>query len=457
MIWQLAVTPDFLTLPRNYLQDDTHFQLVLQTSVDGTVVVFNDVLPITQALMQANSPPGPATWYVRAALVDEWGKQGLWSASQTFQVSHPPSASTVAPSGVNTYGTGAVTFNWTTSDPYVNDYQTAYEVIVEKNSDGSVVYDSGKITSTNKILISSALGIANKDIQLRWKVRAWDMDDVPGAYSSTLLFRIEDPPTVVVSSPVGGTPIATPFVVVTFTPTVGGGRTINKYSVVIAQGSTTVFDSGGYITLAPPTASGVPITYNSGVSVYKNDQQYTMTLKVQDSDGLEVTQIVAFSTHWTPPAPATGVAADITQYNVEGAGYVQVTWNDTARDPAFVNWIVYRKSDEINLSTLAVIKAGTWQPLASVYIPAASYVYQDYTTPAAHKVSYYVSQVVNRFGDLIESETITPVVVYPHSDGYWVLMDAGSVRLSIVTGDSYTDEYGKERLCKHLRSKRQDT
>ena len=446
VIWQLAVTPDFATMQRNFTQNDTKLALVTGTEVDGVTVQFSDTLPIAQALSQANAPPGPATWYIRAALIDEYGKQHAWSASQTFQVSHPPSATPVAPSGVTIYGTGVVTFNWTTSDPYVNDYQTAYQIIVENNADNSVVYDSGKITSTAKILLSAPLAVGNKDLQLRWKVRVWDMDDVPGAYSSTLLFKIEDPPTVAISAPAGGTPVATPFVTTTFTPTVAGGRTITKYSIVVTQGSTTVFDTGGYVNNTPPTATGVPITYTSGASVYKNDQQYTMTLRVQDSDGLEATSAVSFSTHWTPPAPAAGVAVDTTQYNVEGAGYVRVTWNDTARDPAFVNWIVYRKSDEINLTTLAVIKAGTWEPLASVYIPATTYIYDDYRTPAAHKVSYYVSQVVNRFGDFIESETITPVVVYPHSDGYWVLMETGSVRLSIVTGDSYTDEYEEETL-----------
>ena len=444
--WQLAATPDFATLQRNYTQDDTKFATVNGTDVDGVTVAFTDTLPVTQAIMQANSPPGPATWYIRAATVDEWGKQGAWSASQTFSVSHPPSATPVAPSGVNLYNTGAVTFNWTTSDPYPNDYQTSYQVVVEKNTDGSVVYDSGKVVSAVKTHTSSVIAAANKDIQLRWKVRVWDMDDVPGSYSSTLLFKIEDPPTVVINSPVGGTPQATPFATATFTPTVGGSRTITKYSLLVTQGATTVFDTGGYINNPSPTGTGVAITYSSGVSVYKNDQQYTLALRIQDSDGLEATSSVSFSTHWTPPAPAAGVAVDITQYNVEGKGYVRVTWNDTARDAAFVNWIVYRKSDEINLTSLAVIKAGTWEPLASVYIPATTYIYDDYRTPAAHKVSYYVSQVVNRFGDFIESETITPVVVYPHSDGYWVLMETGSVRLSIVTGDSYTDEYEEETL-----------
>ena len=433
VIWQFAVTPDFATQQRNFTQFDTKFALVTGTEVDGVTFQFSDTLPVTQALSQANSPPGPGGWYMRSALIDEYGFQHAWSTAQQFQVSHQPSATAVAPSGTTIYGTGVVTFNWTTSDPYVNDYQSAYQIIVEKNSDGTVVYDSGKITSSNKTLLSAPLATSNKDIQLRWKVRVWDMDDVPGSYSSTLLFKIEDPPTVVISAPVGGTPVATPFVTATFTPTVGGSRTINKYSIVVTQGSTTVFDTGGYINNTPPTGTGVPITYTSGTSVYKNDQQYTMALRIQDSDGLEATATVSFSTHWTPPAAAAGVAVDITQYNVEGNGYVRVTWNDTARDSAFVNWIVYRKSDEINLTTLAVIDAGDWVPLASVYVPGTTYIYDDYRTPAAHKVSYYVSQVVNRFGDMIESETITPVVVYPHSDGYWVLMETGSVRLSIVT------------------------
>ena len=229
------------------------------------------------------------------------------------------------------------------------------------------------------------------------------MDDVPGPYSSTMLFRIEDPPTVVLVNPSGGTAQATPFVSATFIPTVGGGRVINKYSVVVSQGSTILHDTGGYINNPLQSGTGVAITYSPGVSVYKNNQQYSLTVRVQDSDALEGTTTVSFSTHWTPPNPGAGVVVSTTDYNTEGKGYVRVTWDDTARDGAFVNWVVYRKVDEIDLNTQAVIQAGDWQAMSSVYIPAASYIYDDYQAPAAHKVSYYVSQIVSRFGDLIES------------------------------------------------------
>ena len=439
MYWQFATSPDFATLQRNFIQTDANFFEVDNTDVDGNVVVFGDTLSTAQALRQG-------VWYVRALTVDEWGKQGAWSASQTFTVSHPPSATPVGPSGTNIYGTGAVTFNWNFSDSYVNDFQTAYEVIVEKNSDGSLVYDSGKVTSTVRSHTSSTIPAVNKDTQLRWKVRVWDMDDVSGAFSSTMLFEIEDPPTITVNSPTGVSAQPTPFATANFTPTVAGGRTITKYSISITQGATTIYDTGGFVNNTPPTATGVPIAFNSGSSVYKNNQSYSITIKVQDSDGLEATSVVAFSTHWTPPLPGSNVAADITNYNVEGKGYVRVIWDDTARDATFVNWIVYRKIDEIDPGTLTVLEAGSWVPLTSVYIPASTYIYDDYQASAAHKVSYYVSQVVSRFGDLIESETITPVVVYPHSDGYWIMTDTGSIRLSIVTGDTYTDEYEESAM-----------
>lgn len=446
ILWQLASTSDFLTQQRNYLQADARFGLITGTDNSAITYQFYDYLPLAQQLSTTT------TWYIHGAMVDEYGRQGYWSTSQTFTVSHPPSATTVTPFGTVIYGTGVIAFNWTTSDPYPNDYQTAYQVVVEKNSDGSVVYDSGKVTSAVKTHYSSVIASANKDIQLRWKVRAWDMDDEQGAYSSTMLFAIKDAPTIAITSPVSGTPVATPVIATTFTPTVAGGRTINKYEVVVTQGSTTILDSG-WITQTTPTGTGVAITYSSGVSGYKNDQVYSMLVKVQDSDGLEGSSTVAVSTHWVPPAAAAGVAADITQYNVEGAGYIRVTWNDTARDTAFVNWIVYRKDDEINPATLAVTKAGTWAPIGSVYVPAASYVYDDYAAPAGKKVNYYVSQVINKFGDLVESETITSVAVYPNSDGYWILMDTGSISLAIVTGDSYTDEYEESEVIIYGRGR----
>lgn len=443
VVWQLATASDFVTNARLFLQNDTKYTEIRGSDSTDKFVTFSDTLPVSQAIAQAIFV-GATTWYIRAATVNEWGGQGAYSPYQTFIVSHPPSGTPISPSGSSIYGTGQVSFNWSFSDPYVNDYQVAYQVVGERNDTGATIYDSGKVVSAAKVHLSTALATNLKDVQLRWKVRLWDMDQAVSNFSNTLLFEVEDPPTVVINSPSGASVQTTPFATANFTPTVAGGRTITKYSVQVTQGSTTLFDTGGYIPNTPATATGVAIAYSSGTSIYLNNQQYSITVKVQDSDGLEGTSTTAFSTHWTPPNPATGVAVDITNYNVEGAGYVRVTWNDTARDIDFLTWCVYRKSDEIDLNTLAVTKAGTWEEIGTVYIPATTYLFDDYAAPAAHKVSYYVAQQVRRFGDVLESETITPVSVYPHSDGYWILMDTGSIRLSIVTGDSYTDEYEEE-------------
>lgn len=445
MVWQFATDSGFTSNVRTFTEADGKLSLVDATDVSGTTVSFTDTLPHAQALFQG-------TWYVRAAHLDEFGRQGAWLTANSFTVSHPPSATPSSPSSPIAYGSGQIQFSWVFSDSYVNDVQTAFQVVVERVSDGASVYDSGKITSGDPSHVSSTISATYKDTDLRWKVRLYDIDDVAGSYTTPVVFRIEDPPTVAISVPDGVTDVATPVVAATFVPTVSGGRTIVSYTVTVYQGATPIYSSG-VISSGGPWASGATINFNSGVSIYENNETYYMIVTAKDSDGLEGSDNVNFLTHWTPPDPAAGQALDLTHFNTEGEGYAKITWDDTARDADFVKWIVYRKADEIDPNTLTVIEQGTWESVGEVFIIDTTYELFDYHAPAGLKLNYRVAQVVNRFGDLIESEDLTAVSDISSSDGYWLIepgtVQGGvstSIRLSIITGDSYTDEYDEAEL-----------
>lgn len=443
--WQFATDSGFTTNVRTYTETFDKFVIVENTDVAGTVVTINDTLPTALSLTQT-------VWYMRAAHIDEFGVAGAWTAGQSFTVSHPPSDSGVAPSSgqVVIYGSGSIRFDWNFSDPYPADSQTAFQVVIERVSDGVALYASAKTFSSDSEFISPVLGAGIKDVQIRWKVRSWDEDDVAGAFSTPLLFLIVDPPTVAIGAPTSGGVVASGLVNTTFTPTVGGTRTITNYRVIATQGELIKHDTG-WVTLGTPVASGTPMNYTSPSTVFSNNQNYTITVYVRDSIGMEANSSVSFSTSWTPPAGAAGLAVSAANYNVEGAGYVSVAWNDTARDVDFYSWVVYRKDDEINPTTLAVVEAGTWTQIHEQFETMTNYTYFDYQAPSSKKVSYRVKQKVVRFGDTVESENTDSQYVIPPTDGYWLIEPSTisttqAIRLSIVISDSYDDEYDESEL-----------
>ncbi|MEB0161046.1 hypothetical protein, partial [Pseudomonas sp. AH2 (2023)] len=71
------------------------------------------------------------TWYMRARNVDAFGNTGAWTASNSFTVAHPPSASNLSPNNNKSLawgGSGRVDFKWTFNDTSETDTQTAYRI-----------------------------------------------------------------------------------------------------------------------------------------------------------------------------------------------------------------------------------------------------------------------------------------------------------------------------------------
>lgn len=456
--WDFAKDSNFTTSLRSFTQSDLKFSKVDFTGTTAapgyqvpennpgkgqtSQILFQDVLPGALTLDQG-------VWWVRAAHVSEYGLTSTFTTAQQFAVSHPPSAGNMSPVGskVFAFGTGSREFLWKFTDSSPDDFQTAYQIIIERTSDSSVAVDTGKIfssTSGDVEVLSPTL----KDIELRWKVRLWDRDDVVGAYSSYGTFTMVDPPTVAITAPTANQVLTSAIPTITFTPTVAGTRLISKYRVLVTLGLTVVHDSG--FQNAGNVASGTSLTYAPGKSVFDNLSGYTITVRATDTTGLEGQAVVAVTTSWTVPAGAVGTAVNILPYNTEDQGYITVTWNDVNRDVDFIAWVVQRKDDIIDAATLAVLEAGTWQTLDYIYTPATTYSYQDFYAPSGYRVQYKVLQMVDRFGDQVTSTNTATVDVYPISDGYWLIepsqlnVTADAFRLSIVTSDTYTDEYEED-------------
>lgn len=425
MQWQLATDSGFSSNLRTVTEADEDY-----SSATGPHV---EVVPTGSKLTQT-------TWHFKAAQVDIFGQVGTYSTSYTFLVSHPPAPANLSPTGDVTRdfaGTGVVTLDWDFTDPSPTDSQTAYQVLIEKNSDGTSVLDTGKVVSGTTQHAATILA-ANKDIQLRWRVRLWDTGDVAGSYSANQLFRISDKPTVVITSPAEAGVVATPQPTVTWTFTASGGRTQAQRRIVWTQGATTIFDSGWHVS------SGLSYTMPQALLV--NSSSYSVTVYVQDNVGLQNSDTNAFTTLWTPPAVPSAVAVSVTPY--ADSGYVSVTWNAAVRDADFYAWAVIRR-----------IQGET--AFEQIYYTTSPSVaaYQDWSANSGVTYEYAVLQVANRFGTLVNSATTWLAAVTPSTASYWLihpLDNAKNIRLEHVTSDDFSEEYEMETLNLIGRGRKRD-
>ncbi len=274
------------------------------------------------------------------------------------------------------------------------------------------------------------------------------MDDVVGPYSPYGLFTIRDAPTIVVNNPAVGVNVTTALPTVQFVPSVGTGRVLVKYRLIISQGNTSVFDSSWvYAPTSAGWASGTVLDYSKPVSVLDNNQDYTYQFRVVDNTGLEGRISVAAHTTWVVPSAPDTVTVNLTPYNTEDQGYALVQWTEASPDADFRAWVVLRRDRLVDPITLVDLEVGPYNELTRLFDPLVM-EYKDFYAPSGYSVDYQVIQLVDRFGDQIPSAP-TSATALPRSDGYWFIIPENessipdAFRLSNVTADSYTDEYEK--------------
>lgn len=439
-VWEFASNAGFTTNFRQFISSEDSWTYNPKL---GTTVFIQDTLPESLGLTQG-------IWYVRAANQDAFGKIGPYKTStSSFSVSHPPAAAEIQPSGdeVVAYGSGSIYFTWQFTDPSSTDEQTAFQVIVEDVEAGSLVYDSGKVTSSAESHIAT-IPVGAKEKTLRWAVKLWDKDDVSGLYSSYQSFYLADAPTVNVLSPTSGGTVTSGIPSVTFTPTSPAGRAITKYRAIWYKNGEVIYSSN-LVVLATPSPSGSDITFTAPSTKFTNNTNYSVQVTVTDEFGLEGSSpAIPFSVAYVVPAAPTGLVVSTTQYALESGGYVLVTWNDTGHDADFASWAVYRRDDLIDPITGVLVEVGEEKLIGQVYETTVTYNFKDYYAPSNYKVNYLVKQVVNRFGDVVESANTVYKSVVPVSDSYWMIdsIEGDVIKLYNVTQDDYTDEYEEAEM-----------
>lgn len=395
------------------------------------------------------------TKFIKAATLDAFGQVSSYSASSSFAISNPPIATPVAPMGnvgLDFGGTGNTSIVWVFSDPSPTDTQTAYQIIVERLSDLVTVLDTGKVTSSAQSVVVT-ISSTYKDTTLQWRVRVWDSDDVVGNYTENNFFRVEDPGVVAITAPTDGGTVTTPTPTVNWTFTAAGGRTENRWRLIVqdttpGHGGVTVFDTGWRF----PTS----LTFTIPSLILANASNYRILVSGQDEDGLVGTSSIQVTTAWTPPAAPTFVVDNSTY---SGSGYIKVTWTNASKDASWISWNLYRQKFDVD-SIGNPINLGAWELADIETVDQSSYEYHDYFIGSNNHYNYVVRQAADRFGTMVESVDALPLTtVIALSENYWLLHPFDSsqhLMLSQVTADSFSDEYEEEVMLLIGRGRKTD-
>lgn len=437
----VSLNPNFSWAPRVKAQwqlaQDFGFTTGLRT-IDEPVADFRssgtttEVVSTAQQLFQG-------TWYIRARELDELGAYGAYSSSTSFVVSHPPTAINLNPTNDTTlqYGAnGAVTFTWTFADTSTIDFQTAYQILIEQNSDGTLIVDSGKIAaSTNSATL--IIPLAYKDVQLRWKIRLWDSDNVVGNYSPASTFRAGDPPTVTITSPT--TTASSPNPPITWTFATGNPqRTQKSFEVSFSKLGVPVYDSG--------VIQQNVQTYTPTSPIYTNGDTGTVTVIVTDTANLQSSATATFTVSYTPPA-APSFTPDATTYPT--LGYTTIQWTRSP-DSAFTNWRLYRR----------IVGDTTWTNVFETPVAGTGTgTVQDWTAGSGVAYEYAMVQEAQRFGVAVESVYNASSSTSGSSTEYFLVHPTDNTQnfhLYHVVSDQFTEEFETASLVLLDRGRKTD-
>jgi len=370
---------------------------------------------------------GAGTWYVRARGKDEFGVYGPWSSTNSFNVTHSVGTINQQPTGGATVAYAATNrLTWNFSGPTNNSVQSAYRVVVEKNSDGTQILDTGKVVSTNKFA-DVAIGAANKDIELRWKVQVWDGGDSTTGYSNYHLFYVSDVPTVTITAPAEAGTVTTGNPTITWSVDAGTTQASRTISIKRSSDNVVVFTNSATTssqTFTPPT------------TILQNGVSYVVTVSVTDIVGLTGSDSNTFSTSYTAPPDVT---YSVNATDIDNVGYILIDWSQMTPDAQWLSWKLYRR----------ISGSDTWDLLAT-YTNVNTRTYKDWMVTAGDEYEYAVTQTANRSGESIES-VINPFPI-PHEAAtthYWLISpydENDSMRIDLVSSDSYTDSYDEAEL-----------
>lgn len=186
------------------------------------------------------------------------------------------------------------------------DSQSAYQVIVYRQSDSVVMYDSGKVTSSvNNIDIPGGANLAF-GVFYQWKVRLWGSTDLPSSYSSLALFKTSEAPVVTITEPDDLDVVTTdaPTIEWTYADPESTAQQSYRIEVTNAADTAVIYDSGD--------TAGADLEFTIPSGFLENDTTYNLRVYATDSDGVVGTSDpVEFDVSFiAPPVPTVVGSVD---------------------------------------------------------------------------------------------------------------------------------------------------
>lgn len=362
-------------------------------------------------------------WFQRARTVDRWGQFSAWSTVSSFTVTHKPVAANVQPKSDKKFDQNLQVVTWTLADPWTDDQQTAYRMIVMTMA-GTVIQDTGKVNSSAPQAVMN-VGSPRLQEQLKYTIQLWDLDGVPGDTLATNTFIMSKAPVITLPYPAADEQIITGQPGLSWSCAFARPDVVQKsYEIKFIDAAT------GVIAYQTGVVVSTATTWSAPKSILKNLTSYQIALTVTDSDDLPATLRRNFSTNFVQPAKVT---AFVEPADFRRNGYVTINFPYAEPDAFFIEYRVYRRMD-----------GETEWTFAGAVEDISLRTFRDWQVHGNGLFQYTVTQAADRYGSVVESafedDSIFHLLI---SEDYWLLdpeEELNNIKLYSVNADTFTDE-----------------
>ncbi len=232
------------------------------------------------------------TWYVRVRAIDKYLQTGSFSSTTSFAVSHPPVPTGISPSGGASFDQDETQVSWTFTDPWSDDYQSAYQMTVQDPSN-NIIQDTGKINSSTQRAKMNIPATWLNTSNLKVNVRIWDSDGVASSAVITGVFRLVKAPIITLTYPAADAAIIS-------------GQPNLQWSCVFSRAGVTqksfrakfTRTDNGNVEFDSGVVTSTDTSYLPPTPILKNLSGYQLSFTVTDSENVSKTILRNFSTNF---------------------------------------------------------------------------------------------------------------------------------------------------------------
>jgi hypothetical protein len=274
-------------------------------------------------------------------------------------------------------------FEWSFEDEDINDSQSAYQFQLIRDSDGSLLIDTGKVLSPNQFYDLS-VGILTNNENYSWRVKTWDNWDVEGPYSYYGTFYTNEQPTVMITSPTEGYINNTATITAKWTMNDPLNELQSAFQVILRDDGNVVFDSG--------KVAGINTREYVIPFALENYRSYTIEVRVWDEWAISsVYDSVEFVVDYVKPViPLVEATA-----NSEDASIILKVTNPspTNGEPEALSVEIYRREE--NGRFIRIVKGLQPNSMFVDYTPANGTQYSYYVRVFADDYTFADSAIVD--------------------------------------------------------------